>query len=399
MRESYPYADAYLNQFPKDKTHQLMQFLSLVSGTLAGLLGLFTLLDPELFLGFEITSGRTAFFYISVLMAIFTFTHGSVPDDHEVHDPVQYLKDVMEVTHYRPTQGKHQLHSNETRVEFSSLYQMKVLIFLEEVMSLIITPYILWRNAATKSDRIIDFFRESTVEVDGLGYLCVFSVFNFRKSKVVEDDAVDDGEGLRDEYFGTQDDKMARSQFYFMQRLGKYDQQHGATRHRPHYGMRLPPSFPPLSSSRQVAGNRPSRDSRPSHQPQTSVRLPSPQNSVLLDLPQQQTGTPAARRGKKPQSSGRVPGTRRDVGDHLHPVADNDEHAARLDAMTTSKLIEDDNSLGDSWKTQPRRQGTTQTFQTSDASARDERRADNGVLGLLVEYSKAHAGGKGPKIG
>lgn len=408
MRVAYSYADKYLDQFPKKKTHQFLQFVSLVSGTLAGLLGLATLLDPELFLGFEITPGRTAFFYISILMAIFAGARGAVPDDSEIHEPVPHLMDVMDITHYQPDRWKHHLHSNEVRVEFSALYQMKILIFVEEMLSLVVAPFILWRNSGDRSERIVDFFRSSTVQVDGLGHLCTFAVFKFRKHKNIEDDATKDVEGLREEYFGTKDDKMVKSQYYFMQRLGQYDQHQGASRYgRPRYAMNLPPSFPPLSPLRQAAGHKQQSDARGRTDPTSrsrpagsTARIPSPQQSLLLDLPQEKprgTNPSSASRRQKQQTTtmrGNA-GTRPAANDYFSPDEGEEDQAAGLDAMTTSKLIEQDSSLADSWKASPGRSGTERG---TEPQAQD-RRASNGVLGLLVEYSKAHAGGKGPKIG
>lgn len=395
---SYPFADAYLNQFPKDKTHQALQFVSLVSGTLAGLLGLATLLDPELFLGFEITPGRTAFFYISILMAIFAFARGSVPDESEFHDPVLHLTNVMEMTHYQPSRGRHQLHSNDVKVEFSSLYQMKILIFLEEIMSLVIAPFILWKNSGKRSEMIVDFFRNSTVQVDGLGYLCAFSVFDFRKSKNVENDAMRDMEGLREEYFGTKDDKMAKSQAYFMERVSGYDQKRGGSRHhKPYYGLHLPPSFPPMSPRRQAAGKKHIGEIRTEQVPSSHVRALSPTRSVLLDLPQhRRPAATTASRSKKHSLSAKVAAQR---GAHLSPDEGDEDYAARMDALTTSRLIEEDNSLGDSWKAMSRKQGVSSASQESERHGQNERKQGDGVLGLLVEFSKAHAGGKGPKIG
>jgi len=408
MKMAYAYADGYLNQFPRDKTLQLLQFVSLISGTLAGLLGVATLLDPELFLGFEITPGRTAVFYIGILMAIFAGARGSIPDESEVHEPVMHLLNVIEATHYHPARWNHQLHSNDVRVEFSSLYQMKILIFLEEIMSLIIAPFILWNNSGKRSEMIIDFFRNSTVQVDGLGYLCTFSVFDFRKSKNVEDDAMRDVEGLREEYFGTKDDKTAMSQYHFMERVGLYDQTHGVSRHnRPHYGMHLPPSFPPMSSMRNVAGKRDSGEATAGKQPLRPStylgRAPSPQRSVLLDLNQRPSNaTPrrtknqssfASRKGRG-TTARRPPTHERDV---LSPDEGDEDYAAQMDALTTSRLIEQDNTLDDSWKNSPQKPSGVSS--ASDAQTPNEGKPDNGVFGLLVQYSKAHTGGKGPKIG
>ena len=65
-----------------------------------------------------------------------------------------------------------------------SLYNLKVMIFLGEVMSVIFTPFVLWVSLSNRSERIIDFFREFTVHVDGIGYVCSFAVFDFQKPGV-----------------------------------------------------------------------------------------------------------------------------------------------------------------------------------------------------------------------
>lgn len=64
------------------------------------------------------------------------------------------------------------------------LYCLKISIFIEEIFSVIFTPFVLWFSLPKCSDRIIDFFREFTVHVDGVGYVCSFAVFNFQQPDV-----------------------------------------------------------------------------------------------------------------------------------------------------------------------------------------------------------------------
>ncbi|KAG9652239.1 APG9-domain-containing protein, partial [Aureobasidium melanogenum] len=388
IKQAHPMAAAYLDQFPRDKTHQFLQFVSLVSGTLAGLLTIATLWDSELFLGFEITPGRTAFFYVSILLAVATGARSAIPDESKVHEPIFHLKNVIGAIHYCPARWKNQLHSDEVRVEFSALYQMKVVIFLEEILSLLIAPFILWRNSGKRSEMIIDFFRNSTVQVDGLGHLCTFAVFEFRKSKNVEDDVGKDVDGLRGDYFGTKDDKMAMSQYYFMERLSKYDRQQAFRQNRAH-GIQLPPAFPPLeTATRQTAAGK-SRNARepPSHQP-------SPHQSLLLDVPRQKSAPATTKRpGGQRLTQLRGGGKRPSAPEYLSPDEGEEDHMAGLDALTTSRLIEEDEDLSPSWKT------FNERADVEESEAGNERRPNNGVLGLLVEYSKAHSGSKGPKLG
>lgn len=58
---------------------------------------------------------------------------------------------------------------------------MKIALFVQEVVSVVITPFILWYTLPTCAPAIVDFFREFTVHVDGLGYVCSFAVFDFKR--------------------------------------------------------------------------------------------------------------------------------------------------------------------------------------------------------------------------
>ena len=70
--------------------------------------------------------------------------------------------------------------------EFSALYDLKIMIFLEEIFSVLTTPFILWFSLPKCSDKIIEFFRLFTVHVDGIGYVCSQAVFDFeRDGKVI----------------------------------------------------------------------------------------------------------------------------------------------------------------------------------------------------------------------
>ena len=67
---SHPFATRYLDQFPKRKTVELAKFVSFIAGALIAVLAVSTIVDPDLFLGFEITKDRTVLFYLGVLGAV-----------------------------------------------------------------------------------------------------------------------------------------------------------------------------------------------------------------------------------------------------------------------------------------------------------------------------------------
>ena len=58
---------------------------------------------------------------------------------------------------------------------------MKILIFAQELLSVVLTPFVLWFSLPPCAPAIIDFFREFSVHVDGRGYVCSFAEFNFER--------------------------------------------------------------------------------------------------------------------------------------------------------------------------------------------------------------------------
>lgn len=58
---------------------------------------------------------------------------------------------------------------------------MKIVIYGQELISVLLTPLVLWFSLPKCAPAIIDFFREFTVHVDGLGYVCSFAVFDFQR--------------------------------------------------------------------------------------------------------------------------------------------------------------------------------------------------------------------------
>ena len=408
---SYPFASRYVDQFPKEKTVQFARFVAFVFGALASVLAAASLLDPELFLGFELTPDRTVLFYLGIFGAIWATARGSVPEENLVFDPEYSLKDVVEYTHYLPNSWIGRLHSDEVRQDFARLYQMKVVIFIEELLGVLITPFLLWHSLPTRSDRIVDFFREFTVHVDGLGYVCSFAVFDFKKGGNVatphqdSDTAKDD---LRGDFYATKDNKMLASYYGFIDnyvtnpKTGvQFPQQSQRRQFHP------PPQFPPMISPKAKAEAGPSRPT--SRQPRSgqsgvlSARTPrfapinshySPVTSILLDP----THQPMPSSLKAMGTASNLARSRR-----LQPVStdimegeEEDEAAAGTPLRAeASGGVAFESELGESWKT-TRVGAQSEEAAKEGASVIDGNRP--GVLGLLHQFSKAQTEGRGAGV-
>ena len=422
---SYPFASRYVDQFSKDKTIQLCRFVAFVAGALASVLALASVVDPELFLGFELTSERTVLFYLGVFGTVWAVARGAVPEENLVFDPEYALGNVVEYTHYLPAQWQGRMHSDETRKEFVQLYKLKVFIFLEELLSIIFTPFILWFTLPRCSDRIIDFFREFTLHVDGLGHVCSFAVFDFKKGgNTLVQQQIERGEAgkdPRDGYYSTKDGKMLASYYGFLDNYVTNPKAgapflHPSRKRQFH----LPPVFPSMISpfmqaeeheNRSSGYDQPethqrviSRQGTPSQPGIGPIRTPrfasaggqhSPVTSILLD-PQNQPLPSTLKQLQKASAQSRLRLSRQPEVDliedketvNLDTEEHFDTHASR-DAAYDSKL-------GGSWK-------TTQASNVNNEDDEDDTRTISGdegpgVLGLVYQFSKAQAEGRGTGV-
>lgn len=257
---SYPFAKRYLDQFPSVMTERLARTIAFVAGALATVLAIATMVDPDLFLGFEITHDRPAIFYLTLFAGAWAFARGMIPEDNTVFNPEYALRQVIEYTHYEPDRWNGRLHSYEVKSDFSGLYKNKVVIFVEEIVSILIAPLILSISLPRSSDQIVDFFREFTIHVDGLGYVCSFAVFDFKKVPKQPGSNAD----VRGDYYATKHGKMAASFYGFLDNY-VINPKTGIPGHLPpsaRHQFQPPPAFPGLQSPTLAADMTASRMGR-----------------------------------------------------------------------------------------------------------------------------------------
>jgi autophagy-related protein 9 len=393
---------------------QIARFLAFVAGAIVSVLVVATLWDPELFLTFEITSERTVLFYITVFGALWAITNGTIPDENLVFDPEYALRNVIEYTHYMPSHWQDRLHSDLVKREFAALYQLKIVIFLEEVLSIIITPFVLWFSLPKCSDQIIDFFREFTVHVDGVGYVCSFAVFDFKKGIGKAGQQGPPNSDIREDYYSTKHGKMAASYYGFLDNY-LLNPKTGVPGHLPP-GMRQqfqpPPAFPGLMSPTLAADMQTSRMGRSERRPRSraptgviqAARTPrfppagghaSPMPSILLDPHHQPSNSGFGGRSVRRNSRSRYQ-TRRNIIEE--PIEDEDEDEDETVAEAAAQQSGDSQEpfgsggLDESrWETSPTRGVAKGMEEEEDVNNGP---AGGGVLGLLYQFQKAQTEGR-----
>ncbi|KAI3657325.1 hypothetical protein MP638_002855 [Amoeboaphelidium occidentale] len=182
LNASYPLAEKYVSQFHKKSVAIIAQFISFVAGSVALSLTVLSILDDDILLSFYISEGRTVLWYLGVFGIIWSTARSMVPDSRMVFEPERLLLEVVSVTHYLPISWKNSgLDSEFVHKEFSNLFEMKIVLFVQEMLSILLAPFVLIFSLPQCASAIVDFFREFTVHVDGVGWVCTFSVFDFRR--------------------------------------------------------------------------------------------------------------------------------------------------------------------------------------------------------------------------
>lgn len=113
LHMAHPLAETYLDQFPKAKTAMVARFVAFIAGAFASVLVLFSLLDPDAFLHFEVTKDRSVLFYIGLFGGVLAMARGMVPEEHSIVDPEKVMQEIASYTHYMPEGWSGHLHSHK----------------------------------------------------------------------------------------------------------------------------------------------------------------------------------------------------------------------------------------------------------------------------------------------
>ncbi|CCD22362.1 autophagy protein ATG9 NDAI_0A02040 [Naumovozyma dairenensis CBS 421] len=170
-------ANKYIDQFPKEKTNLILKFVAFLSGSFIAILATLTLVDSENFINFEITNDKSVVFFFTIFGAIWTVSRNAVSQEYNTFNPEETVRELASYTHYLPKEWKNAYHTEEVKNDFCKLYNLRIVILLRELTSLVLTPFVLWFALPRSAENIVDFFREASTYVDGLGYVCKYAMF------------------------------------------------------------------------------------------------------------------------------------------------------------------------------------------------------------------------------
>ncbi|MBN3273927.1 ATG9A protein, partial [Polyodon spathula] len=175
LSKGYKASSKYMNCFMSPLLTVVAKNVAFFAGSILAVLISLTIYDED------VLAVEHVLTTITLLGVCVTICRSFIPDKHMVFCPEQLLKVILAHIHYMPDHWQGNAHRYETRDEFSQLFQYKAVFILEELLSPLITPFILIFCLRRKALEIIDFFRNFTVEVVGAGDTCSFAQMDIRQ--------------------------------------------------------------------------------------------------------------------------------------------------------------------------------------------------------------------------
>ncbi|KAK7355910.1 hypothetical protein VNO80_15174 [Phaseolus coccineus] len=174
------HASNYIKQFPSPIISVIAKFISFVSGGFVGILIILAFLEESLLEGHIF--GRNLLWYAAIFGTINALRWAAFTDEELlVTDPKGTMSMVVDHTHYMPKRWRGKESTEMVRIEFETLFQYSVMMLLEEMTSIFVTPFLLLFVVPERVDDILQFIENFTVYVEGVGDVCSFSVFNFQE--------------------------------------------------------------------------------------------------------------------------------------------------------------------------------------------------------------------------
>jgi len=180
INKSYAPANEYVQSFSNAYLSILARCVAYISGSFVAVLLLASVIDEAILL-YVHTGDHNLLWYLGICSAAYAASRSLVPDETKTVNSAtreELMDRITACTHYRPKDWIDRAHTTEVRDEMLELFPFKVRLFFMEVMSVIFTPVVLCFSLPQCSPSILEFIREHTSYVDGVGAVCDYSTFD-----------------------------------------------------------------------------------------------------------------------------------------------------------------------------------------------------------------------------
>ena len=166
--------------------HSVGKALVFICGSLGAILLLLAAINDAILLHVKVGNWNLLW-YVGILGVGYSTGKGMIPDI-KIHPPYtrnmfvemdSALAQVAKHTHYYPEYWKRRGWDDLVKKSFAELYQYKAKLFIMELLSIVIAPFVLCFSLPKCAEKICRFVQETKIEVNGAGDHCGFSTFDF----------------------------------------------------------------------------------------------------------------------------------------------------------------------------------------------------------------------------
>ena len=166
---AYKPANQYMDFFVSPLAAIVARFVTFIAGSILEVLLILSVWDED------VLNVEHVLTIITVLGAVVAGARILLPDPNMVFCPEKTLTAVMAHIHYFPDTWKGEAHTARVMSELGEIFPYTAVYLLHELVSPILTPFILMFSLRSRSGAIVDFFRNFTVDVVGVGDVCSFA--------------------------------------------------------------------------------------------------------------------------------------------------------------------------------------------------------------------------------
>lgn len=167
-------ATKYLTSFPSPISTLIAKNIAFVCASFLGVIICLSLYD-EVVLNIE--HMLTA---ITILGCTIAIARSFIPEEETKRSSEELLVQVLGHVHYLPATWRGKAHTKHVAAHFQQLFQFRATYILIELLSPIISPFILLSLRSRALD-IVDFYRNFTVSVLDIGDVCAFAQMDVRR--------------------------------------------------------------------------------------------------------------------------------------------------------------------------------------------------------------------------
>ena len=175
LNQAYLPASKYMDMFVSPVIVVIARNVAFIAGSLLAVLAVLTVLQEQLL------TADNVLVWMSLLGVIVWVCSACLPDENRPLCAKEMMLQILTHIQYMPDKWKEQPHTAVVQKEFSQLFQFKLAGLIDELLSPILTPFVLYFNMRPMAQDIVSFLHDFTIDVSGVGDVCSFAEMSVRR--------------------------------------------------------------------------------------------------------------------------------------------------------------------------------------------------------------------------